>query len=113
MRSMIVIRDATQVMFQPGAQSLQACLAPANDWQPLLCHHHFNKFLIVDLTVTINVCLPDHFIDFLIRELLTEIGHDVAQLSSTDETIAIAVEDLEGLNKLFFGISIFRYIRNM
>ena len=27
-----------------------------------LCHHHLDKLLIVDLPVTVHICLPDHFI---------------------------------------------------
>ena len=71
-----------------------------------LGHHHFHKLLIVDLAITINVSLTDHLVHLFIRELLTKVGHDVAQLSSTDEAIAIAIENLEGFNQLFFGIGI-------
>ena len=42
----------------------------------------------------------------------TKIGHDVAQLSSTDETIAIAIENLEGFNQLFFRIGILHLARH-
>merc|ERR1712007_407327 len=58
-----------------------------------LGHHHLDEFLVIDLTVPIDVCLTDHLIDFLICELLTEIGHHVAELGRADEAIAIAIKD--------------------
>ena len=39
-------------------------------------------------------------------ELLSEVGHHVAQLCSADEAVAIAIEDLEGLNQFLFGVSV-------
>lgn len=41
-------------------------------------------------------------------ERLTQVGHDMAQLRSTDEAVAIAVKDLEGLDQLLFGVSVLR-----
>merc|ERR1719162_2253091 len=72
----------------------------------LLRHHHLHELLIVDLAITINVRLTNHFINLLIRELLSEICHDVAQLCGTDEAVAIAIENLEGLDELLFGVSV-------
>lgn len=74
-------------------------------------------------------CFPDHLLDFLIRQLLTQVCHDMAQLSSVDEacmavasvasieirrccpglTIAILVKDLEGLSDLLFGVGILHF----
>merc|ERR1712211_200980 len=43
----------------------------------LLCHHHLDKLLIIDLSVAIDVSLSDHFIHLLIGQLLAQVGHDV------------------------------------
>ncbi len=60
----------------------------------LLGHHHLDEFFVVDLTVTVNIGFTDQLIDFVIGQLFTEVGHDVTQLSSGDETIAVTIEDL-------------------
>lgn len=87
----------------------------------LLCHHHFGKLLIVDLTIPINVCFADHFIHLLISQLLTQVRHHMSQLknkpslmndqnkahlSGGDETIAIFIEDLERLLELVFVVAV-------
>merc|ERR1712070_800695 len=63
-----------------------------------LGHHHLHELFVVDLPIAIDVCLTDHLIDLLIRELLAEVRHHVAQLGGTDEATAIAVKDLESLD---------------
>merc|ERR1719333_1352620 len=72
----------------------------------LLGHHHFDELLVVDLTISIDIRLTDHFINLLIGELLTQVGHHMPQLRSRDETIAITVKDLEGFDELFLCISV-------
>merc|ERR1712146_15172 len=59
----------------------------------LLGHHDLDELLVVDLAVTVNVRLADHLIDLLVRQLLAKVGHDVAQLSSGNEAVAVLVED--------------------
>jgi len=49
----------------------------------------------INAAVAILVGLPNHLINFVIRELLTDRGHDVAELSSRDEAIVVTVKDLE------------------
>merc|ERR1711879_941671 len=68
-----------------------------------LGHHHLHELLVIDLPITVHICLSDHLIDLLIRELLTQVGHHMTQLSRADEAVAIAVENLEGLNQLFLS----------
>ena len=72
----------------------------------LLGHHHLDELLVIDLTVAINIGLADHFIDLLIGELLAQVGHDVTQLGGGDETVAIAIENLEGLDELLLGVGV-------
>ena len=43
-------------------------------------------------------------------ELLSKVGHHVAQLCSTDEAVAIAIEDLEGLNQFLFSVSVLQVV---
>merc|ERR1712199_141159 len=72
----------------------------------LLGHHDLDELLVVDLAVTVNVGLAEHLIDLLVGELLAEVGHDVAQLGSGDEAVAVLVEDLEGLLDLLLGVRV-------
>ena len=46
----------------------------------LLLEHHLDELIVVDLAIPINIGFSDHLIDFLVRELLSEVGHDVTQL---------------------------------
>jgi len=43
----------------------------------LACHHSY-EFLVINLSVAIDISLPDHFINFFICEFLTQVGHNVA-----------------------------------
>jgi len=72
----------------------------------LLSHHHSDEFFVVDVTITIDISFSDHFIDFFVSQLFTQVGHNVSQFSSRDQTIAISIEDLEGFDEFFFSISI-------
>jgi hypothetical protein len=54
----------------------------------LFGHHHLDELFVVDFAIAINISFANHFIDFLVRELLTKVGHDVTQLGSRDETIS-------------------------
>lgn len=95
----------------------------------LLCHHHFDKFVVIHLTVTVVVCLTDHLIDFLVCQLLAKICHDMSQLrhhkfktkrlcvlcnlGGRDETVAVFIKHLEGFPQLFFVVTILsRYWRH-
>ncbi len=48
----------------------------------------------VDPAVAVLVGLADHLVDLLVRQLLANRGHDVAQLGSRDEAVVVAVEHL-------------------
>jgi len=37
------------------------------DADALLASHHSHEFLVVDLSVTIDISLTDHFVDLLVR----------------------------------------------
>jgi hypothetical protein len=52
-------------------------------------------FLTVNPSVTVLISLPDHLVDFIISQLLTNGGHDVAEFGSGDETVVVTIEDLE------------------
>lgn len=47
------------------------------------------RTFIIDLAIAVNVSLPDHLIHLLIRQLLPQVRHDVAQLGGTDIAIPI------------------------
>eukprot|EP00968_Pinguiococcus_pyrenoidosus_P015250 scaffold1398_cov259-Pinguiococcus_pyrenoidosus.AAC.7 len=65
-----------------------------NEWLGTHRHHHLHELFVVDLAVAVDVCLADHLVDFLVCELLAEVGHDVAELRRGDEAVAILVEHL-------------------
>jgi hypothetical protein len=44
---------------------------------------------VVYLTVSVNVCLSDHLVDLLVRQLLAQVGHDVTKFGGGNETVAI------------------------
>jgi hypothetical protein len=67
---------------------------------------YLHELLVVDLSVTIHISFTDHLIDFLVSELLTEVGHDVAQFSSRNESIAILVEHTECFLDFFLRICV-------
>merc|ERR1719276_658113 len=78
----------------------------------LLGHHHLHKLLVIDLSITINICLTNHLINFFISQLLTQVGHhmtqlccsgvlaegthDSSQLFGGDSSVTILVEEREG-----------------
>merc|ERR1711907_614795 len=78
----------------------------------LLRHHHLDELLVVDLPVAIDVRLADHLVDLLVRQLLAEVRHHVAQLGGADEAVAITVEHLEGLDELL-SVSVSFILRAM
>lgn len=63
----------------------------------LFAGHHRDEFLVVDLSVAVDVCFSDHLVDFLVRQLLAEVGHDVAQLGRGDVPVAVLVEYSAGI----------------
>merc|ERR1719150_2440257 len=67
-------------------------------WPNSFRHHHFNKLLIIDLAITINISLSDHFVNLFIGKLFAQIGHDMAQLRNTEEELieAFKVFDRDG-----------------
>nr|ACR33849.1 unknown [Zea mays] len=71
-----------------------------------LGHHDLDELLVVDLAVAVNIGLTDHLVDLLVSQLLAEVGHDMAELSSRDETILVLVEDAKGLLKLLLGVGV-------
>ena len=66
---------------------------PGEGWPPTLQRHCCG-------------CRAPGAIDLLVRELLAEIGHDMAQLCCTDETVSISVEHLESFNEFLFGVCV-------
>ena len=61
-------------------------------------HHHPHELFVVDVSVSINVCLSNHLVYFLVSQFLTQVGHHVSQLSSWDESVSITIEHLKGLD---------------
>lgn len=51
-------------------------------------------FRTINSSVPVLVSLSDHLIDFVIGQLLPNGGHDVAQLSSRNESVIVTIEHL-------------------
>ncbi|KAK8957619.1 hypothetical protein KSP39_PZI001215 [Platanthera zijinensis] len=75
----------------------------------LLGHHEFDKLLVVDLSITINISFADHLINLLICQLLSKVCHDMAKLGSRDEPILILVKHPEGLLELLLRVCILHF----
>eukprot|EP00968_Pinguiococcus_pyrenoidosus_P014577 scaffold1313_cov250-Pinguiococcus_pyrenoidosus.AAC.13 len=78
----------------------------------LLAHHHLHELFVVDLAVAVDVGFPDHLVHLLVRELLAQVGHDVAQLGGADEAVAVLVEDLKGFEDLLLRVRILHLARH-
>jgi hypothetical protein len=78
----------------------------------LFGHHHLDELLVVDLAIAIDISLADHLVHLLVGELLSEVGHDVSQLSSRDESIAVLVEHFESLQDLLLRVSVLHLSRH-
>merc|ERR1719506_895979 len=108
---MILHADATcSIMSCPRPDSCNSQSFGSRDGKDLtvslLGHHHLHELLVVDLTISIDICLTDHLVNLLICQLLAQVGHDVTQLSSRDKPVAIAVKDLEGFNELLLRVCV-------
>ena len=69
--------------------------------------HHGDELLVIDLTVPVNIGLPDHLVHFLVSQLLPKVGHDVPQLGSGDESVTVLVEHSESLADFFLAVGVF------
>ena len=50
------------------------------------------RTFIVDFPITVNIRLPDHLLDFFIREVLAQVRHHLAEFSGGDGAVSIPVE---------------------
>ena len=55
---------------------------------------------------------PLVFLHFLVRQLFSQVCHDVTQFGGGDETIAVLVKDLEGLEDFLLGIRVLHLARH-
>merc|ERR1712166_641077 len=69
-----------------SARRLKMVLAESSKRRNLLGHHHAHELVV--------------------GELLAEVGHHVTQLGGRDESVAVLVEDLEGLVELLVGVGV-------
>ena len=63
----------------------------------LFRRHHHVEFFIVDFSVPVNVNLVDEKLYLLLTHLLSQVLHDVSQLLSADEAVAILELSIEHL----------------
>lgn len=64
----------------PSITTLPSIRYPtAHSWQKLcsLRGHHRHEFFVIHLTITIDVCFSDHFVDFFVSQFFTKVGHDM------------------------------------
>lgn len=50
---------------------------------------------VVHLSISVDIGLTNHLVDFLVGQLLSQIRHHVAKFSGRDETVAVLVEHLQ------------------
>ncbi|OQV11606.1 hypothetical protein BV898_14104 [Hypsibius exemplaris] len=69
-----------------------------------MASHHGFKLFIINLPVAVKVHFANHFLQLFIGHFLTEIGHQMTQLLSEDESITVLVEDMKHLANLFLTL---------
>lgn len=69
-------------------------------------HHHSYKINIVDDPSPVRVGLPDHLINLIIGELLTQVGHDVSEFRGGDGAVALSVEHPESFDDLLLRVGV-------
>ena len=67
---------------------------------------------IVNLTITIDISLSDHFVDLFVSELLAKVCHHVTQLSGRNETVAVLVEDTERFADFLLAVRVLHLARH-
>lgn len=67
---------------------------------------------VVDLAVAVDVGLANHLVDLLVRQLLAQVGHHVAQLGGRNEAVAVLVEYSERLSDLLFAVGVLHFARH-
>lgn len=72
-------------------------------------HHHADEFVIVDVSISVDVGLPDHLVHFLLRQLLPQVRHHVPQLRRRNQPVSVPVENLESLDQLLFSIGVLHF----
>lgn len=45
-------------------------------------HHHSDELFVVDVTVAIDVCFSDHFVNLLVSQFFSKVSHHVSQFGS-------------------------------
>ena len=85
-------------------QALLQILAQRNQANSLTVYQILNKLLVVDLSISVNICISDHFIDILIGKILSQAVFYGTKLSGGDETISIPVKHSECFNEFLFAV---------
>nr|GMD75587.1 hypothetical protein TCSYLVIO_006561 [Ipomoea batatas] len=73
-------------------------------------HHHLHKFFIVDLTISIQICLSYHLFNLFVCKLLPQIYHHVPQLTGRDVAILVLIKHLESFFKLLLCIKYLHFL---
>jgi hypothetical protein len=60
----------------------------------------------INPAIAVLIRLPDHLVDLIVGELLTDAGHDMPQLGSADKAIVVAIKDLESLANFLLGVGV-------
>ena len=118
-RGILILAETVYIM---GARAQERQSSPAHDdvlayfsADSLLLHHELHELVVcsrlvescggaisepwqkrtIDAAVAILVSLADHLVDLVVRELLADRCHNVAELSRRDEAVVVAVEHLK------------------
>ncbi len=63
-----------------------------------MSHHHSYELLIVNVTISIQVGLFNHFVHFLVCEFFAQICHYVSELCGRYKSVTVSIENPKSLN---------------
>ena len=72
-------------------------------------HHHSNELLVVNVAVSVDICLPNHLINFFVGEFFAQVGHDVSKFGGGNEAVSVSIEYFEGFDELLFSIGVLHF----
>merc|ERR1719164_162536 len=74
--------------------------------------HDPQELLLVDLAVTVAICLVNHFLELLIRHSLPELLSHALQILEGDLSCLVIIEEPECLQDFVFGVPVQDLVRH-
>ena len=73
-----------------------------------LSENHSHELLVVDIPISVYVCLRYELVCLLLAEHLADVGHHGRQLRSGDEPVTLLVKHTESLSDLLLNIPVIK-----